>query len=182
MQRHRRTRQGSGGQLTPSKFGQFSWKFGYFSFGQKVGDQFTLRIASEMDPHFWSKSIDLIKFYVWNSGKSYLLCPLPPNGKGPVPHAHETIFIKFIRRGGGAKCFFPSQGGREMFFPSQGGRDRKIFGKHWLKPRRLALRLMSLPFPNSFPPFANSKLADLVVRIAWFNRQNSNPYFLRSKY
>ena len=37
----------------PSKFGQFPWKFGQFSYGHKVGDQFTYRINDKMDPHFF---------------------------------------------------------------------------------------------------------------------------------
>ena len=100
-----------------------SQKIRLILYDQRMGDQFTLKICLEMDPHFWTKSIKIMKFYVGLVLKVGLIASSapPPNGKGPVRPYAEVYIRQFFN-----KLYCRGEGGRsrDVFF-FQGGWDAR---------------------------------------------------------
>ena len=111
---------------TPSNLGNFPVNSA-FLYDQKVGDQFTLKVCFEMDPHFWTKSIKIIKFHMGLGLKFGLIAssgvPLTQTERvryAPMQTCICNNFSTNYTAGGG-------RGDREMFYSSKGGKAQNVF-------------------------------------------------------
>ena len=103
-----------------------SQKIRLIFYDQRMGDQFTLKICLEMDPHFWTKSIKIMKFYVGLVLKVGLIAssglPLPQTERVRYAPMQRCTFDNFSTNytAGGR------EGGREMFSSSKGGGTQDV--------------------------------------------------------
>ena len=116
---------------TPSNLGNFPVNSA-FLYDQKVGDQFTLKVCFEMYPHFWTKSIKIIKFHMGLGLKFGLIASsgVPLTQTESVQYAPmqtcicDNVFNKLYCRGEGgavARCFILPRGKGAKCFLLPGG-------------------------------------------------------------